>query len=171
MRNPNRRTLLRGVTALTAAGPFAVSNAWAQATPARLQDSVKALVFDVFGTVVDWRNGVAREAQSILAGLASVFYPTTTLTRETIQGSIEGPVSGELPGIEAIYRTLVEQIPAVVFMALLDKGIGEAYVSPPRPDSFAMRSSEGSSPWKTSAEHLALTFPHIRHTNYVGSAN
>ena len=34
------------------------------------------------------------------------------------------------PGIEAIYRSLVEQIPAVVFMALLDKGIGEAYVSP-----------------------------------------
>jgi PAS domain S-box-containing protein len=70
------------------------------------------------------------EAQSILEGLASVFYPTTTLTRETIQGFTEGLISGELPGIEAIYRTLVEQIPAVVFMALLDKGVGEAYVSP-----------------------------------------
>ena len=32
--------------------------------------------------------------------------------------------------IEARYRTLVEQIPAVVFMAFLDKRIGEAYVSP-----------------------------------------
>jgi PAS domain S-box-containing protein len=31
---------------------------------------------------------------------------------------------------EAGYRTLVEQIHAVVFMAYLDKGIGEAYVSP-----------------------------------------
>ena len=29
-----------------------------------------------------------------------------------------------------MYRTLVEQIPAVVFMAYLDRGIGEAYVSP-----------------------------------------
>lgn len=28
---------------------------------------IKALVFDVFGTVVDWRNGVAREAQPFLA--------------------------------------------------------------------------------------------------------
>ena len=28
---------------------------------------VKALVFDVFGTVVDWRNGVARDARSFLA--------------------------------------------------------------------------------------------------------
>jgi PAS domain S-box-containing protein len=32
--------------------------------------------------------------------------------------------------LEARYRALVEQIPAVVFMAYLDKGIGEAYVSP-----------------------------------------
>jgi hypothetical protein len=27
---------------------------------------VEALVFDTFGTVVDWRNGVAREAERIL---------------------------------------------------------------------------------------------------------
>ena len=32
--------------------------------------------------------------------------------------------------MEAKYRALVEQIPAVVFMAYLDKGIGEAYVNP-----------------------------------------
>lgn len=30
-------------------------------------DKVQALVFDVFGTVVDWRNGVAREAEPFLA--------------------------------------------------------------------------------------------------------
>jgi 2-haloacid dehalogenase len=30
-------------------------------------DQVKALVFDVFGTVVDWREGVAREAAPFLA--------------------------------------------------------------------------------------------------------
>ena len=30
-------------------------------------DGVKALVFDVFGTVVDWRSGVAREAAPFLA--------------------------------------------------------------------------------------------------------
>ncbi len=32
--------------------------------------------------------------------------------------------------MEAKYRALVEQIPAVVFMAYLDEGVGEAYVSP-----------------------------------------
>ena len=32
-------------------------------------EQVKALVFDVFGTVVDWREGVAREAAPVLAEL------------------------------------------------------------------------------------------------------
>lgn len=32
---------------------------------------IKALLFDVFGTVVDWRNGVAREARSFLERHAS----------------------------------------------------------------------------------------------------
>src|SRR4029077_21273729 len=36
----------------------------------------------------------------------------------------------QFPNLEARYRALVEQIPAVVFMAYLDRGIGEAYVSP-----------------------------------------
>ena len=31
--------------------------------------NVKALFFDVFGTLVDWRSGVAREARSILQPL------------------------------------------------------------------------------------------------------
>src|ERR1700722_19469869 len=31
--------------------------------------SIKALFFDVFGTLVDWRRGVAREAESILKPL------------------------------------------------------------------------------------------------------
>jgi len=36
----------------------------------------------------------------------------------------------QLPNVEAKYRALVEQLPAVVFMAYLDGGVGEAYVSP-----------------------------------------
>ena len=30
-------------------------------------DGIKALTFDVFGTVVDWRSSVAREAEAVLA--------------------------------------------------------------------------------------------------------
>lgn len=39
-------------------------------------------------------------------------------------------LDSQVPNVEAKYRALVEQLPAVVFMAYLDRGIGEAYVSP-----------------------------------------
>ena len=36
----------------------------------------------------------------------------------------------QLPTVDDRYRTLVEQLPAIVFMAFLDEGTGKAYVSP-----------------------------------------
>jgi PAS domain S-box-containing protein len=59
------------------------------------------------------------EAESALQDLAAVFFRSP-------------PDASELPPPNADdkYRTLVEQLPAVVFMAYLDRGIGEAYVSP-----------------------------------------
>lgn len=71
-------------------------------------------------------------AESILQNLAAAF-PFGDTAREPSSGievvrSI--PPHSDVPEIDARYRTLVEQIPAVVFMAFLDKGIGEAYVSP-----------------------------------------
>src|SRR5436190_23102162 len=67
----NRRTLLKGATAATAGalGSRLMAPSVARAQGAALGNSVKALVFDVFGTVVDWRNGVAREARTILSPL------------------------------------------------------------------------------------------------------
>lgn len=73
------------------------------------------------------------EAESILNGLASVFFPTDSATRQYSTDLIEGKPTTQAEqrlNVEARYQTLVEQIPAVVFMAFLDKGIGEAYVSP-----------------------------------------
>src|SRR5579864_7109911 len=40
------------------------------------------------------------------------------------------PVNLAHPGPDTYYRTLVEQIPAVVFLAQMEGGMGEAYVSP-----------------------------------------
>src|SRR5215467_4597012 len=67
-----RRSLIRRGTALVAAGTLAGSKLFAP-SPVQAQGAarlpmpdVKALVFDTFGTVVDWRNGVAREAERIL---------------------------------------------------------------------------------------------------------
>ncbi len=62
------------------------------------------------------------DAAATLNELARVFFPDHPAPRE-----LSG---GELPHLEARYRTLIEQIPAVVFMATLDAGIGEVYVSP-----------------------------------------
>lgn len=70
------------------------------------------------------------EAQAVLEDLASVFYPGASLSFRSIEEFIPESGNGELPNVDAVYRTLVEQIPAVVFMGLLDKGVGEAYVSP-----------------------------------------
>jgi PAS domain S-box-containing protein len=62
------------------------------------------------------------EAEAILTELASVFF---------LDSAPSGAATDtHSPNVEARYRALVEQIPAVVFMAYLDKGIGEAYVSP-----------------------------------------
>jgi PAS domain S-box-containing protein len=62
------------------------------------------------------------EAESILESLASIF------SHEP--GDAASPTDPLLPNPEAKYRALVEQLPAVVFMAYLDRHIGEAYVSP-----------------------------------------
>jgi PAS domain S-box-containing protein len=75
------------------------------------------------------------EAEATLKNLAGVFFPGDPLLLEVANQFLHNRQNpsvtrAELPDVEARYRTLVEQIPAVVFMAFLDKGIGEAYVSP-----------------------------------------
>src|SRR5580693_4484530 len=76
------------------------------------------------------------EAEQILQGLAGVFSRQhNPATARRVVYPPERPDQArsddaQLPNLEARYRALVEQIPAVVFMAYLDRGIGEAYVSP-----------------------------------------
>jgi len=74
------------------------------------------------------------EAESILVELASVFF----------QDSISKTSASDehAPNTDARYRALVEQIPAVIFMAYLDRGIGEAYVSPQIEKSLGFTQSE-----------------------------
>ena len=72
------------------------------------------------------------QAEEILQELAGVFTQNAGVARRIVYPPEElGPAADpQLPNLEARYRALVEQIPAVVFMAYLDRGIGEAYVSP-----------------------------------------
>src|SRR5215813_4689545 len=73
------------------------------------------------------RNIGLNEAESMLQQLAAAFPLVNTVTVPSLKGVREADT---LPESDARYQTLIEQIPAVVFMAFLDKGIGEAYVSP-----------------------------------------
>jgi 2-haloacid dehalogenase len=111
MKTPDRPSVLRG-TALTAPRR-AGSRASAQATP-RLQDSVKALFFDVFGTVVDWRNGVAREAKTILQplGLSLDWLAFADAWRDQYQPGMDEVRTGKAPFVklDVIHRRMLERI-------------------------------------------------------------
>src|SRR5579862_1813136 len=80
----------------------------------------------------------AEEAQAILARLAETYTgmpdvsDSATAAHHVFQNTVSPPNDEDvpLPNLEARYKALVEQLPAVVFMAYLDRGIGEAYVSP-----------------------------------------
>ena len=69
------------------------------------------------------------DAEGVLQDLAAVFFRATAEQSAPLRTANTSP-SEYLPNSEAKYRALVEQLPAVVFMAYLDRGIGEAYVSP-----------------------------------------
>ncbi len=75
---------------------------------------------DEFGLPLQGLDALDPEtAARILEELANVFSAPDSAAAE-----------GPLPNLEAKYRALLEQLPAVVFMAYLDRGRGEAYVSP-----------------------------------------
>jgi PAS domain S-box-containing protein len=66
-----------------------------------------------------------REAENALAQLASVFFALSPVDKNA-----SALPERQLPSVTETYRILVEQIPAVVFIAFFDNDFGEAYVSP-----------------------------------------
>ena len=84
------------------------------------------------------------EAENTLLDLAAAFPILNSVSELGALSLIEGVRSPRvtLADVDARYRTLVEQIPAVVFMAFLDKGIGEAYVSPQIEDMLGFSQEE-----------------------------
>jgi PAS domain S-box-containing protein len=69
------------------------------------------------------------EAEEVLLELASLFSGLPATPPSDPRQSLP-TAEGQTSSLEAKYRALLEQIPAVVFMAYLDRGISEAYVSP-----------------------------------------
>jgi 2-haloacid dehalogenase len=75
---------------------------------------VKALFFDVFGTLVDWRAGVAREAMSVLEPLGHSldWFSLAEAWREQYQPALEQVRSGRVPysKLDAIHRRMLQNI-------------------------------------------------------------
>ena len=100
---------------------------------------------DVAAGVVDFDRLTPEAAREILVGLSTALFPEglgelVQLTWEPTDAPPSFPLDGtpdasseadaRLRSAELRYRTLIEQIPAVTFMAVLGEGANEIYVSP-----------------------------------------
>jgi 2-haloacid dehalogenase len=114
-----RRRLIRAAAALAAtgalvgSGPFAPRRARAQGAALPMPD-VKALVFDTFGTLVDWRNGVARETERILKPMGHTFdwLAFADAWRDQYQPSMDEIRSGRRPFVklDILHRENLERV-------------------------------------------------------------
>ncbi len=111
-----RRHFVHGAAALTGAalaGPGFFPSSWAAQTAAGA-NGVKALVYDVFGTCVDWRNGVARDAERILKplGYSLDWIGFADAWRALYQPSMEEIRSGKRPFVklDVLHREMLEKI-------------------------------------------------------------
>lgn len=77
-------------------------------------NGVKALFFDVFGTLIDWRTGVAREAQSILKplGYSLEWTAFADAWRDQYQPGMEEVRSGRIPytKLDVLHRQMLQKI-------------------------------------------------------------
>jgi 2-haloacid dehalogenase len=76
--------------------------------------SVKALIFDVFGTVVDWRTSIARESEMVLKpkGHALDWLAFADAWRDEYQPAMEEVRTGKLPfsKLDFLHRRNLERI-------------------------------------------------------------
>jgi PAS domain S-box-containing protein len=101
--------------------------------PIEPRDWMRELALSQSASVGQQFNDV-ESAELALQELADVHHTNQTIASRVLN-ELASASQGSIPGfkslnVEAKYRALVEQIPAVVFMAYLEKGVGEAYVSP-----------------------------------------
>jgi 2-haloacid dehalogenase len=77
-------------------------------------DSVRALFFDVFGTLVDWRSGVAGAAQALLQpqGIVLDWFAFADAWRDQYQPAMQAVRSGEIPytKLDVLHRRTLQKI-------------------------------------------------------------
>jgi 2-haloacid dehalogenase len=109
-----RRTISRRAV-LSAAGSIAVGWGFSDRVNANQNvSSVKALVFDVFGTVVDWRSSVAREVAAVAKrkGLSIDGAKFADAWRAEYAPSMNRVRRGELPWtrLDDLHRTVLNKL-------------------------------------------------------------
>jgi 2-haloacid dehalogenase len=129
-----RRDLLKGAPAIAAAGVLvaratAPAKVLAQPRPGGTVEGVKALVYDVFGTCVDWRNGVARDAERILKplGYNLDWLAFASAWRALYQPSMEEVRSGRQPFVklDVLHRRMLDQIRPKYGLEKLDDKVAD----------------------------------------------
>jgi 2-haloacid dehalogenase len=110
-----RRSLLQSATILAAgaiASSPATQSALGQGVPGNAQYGVKALFFDMFGTVLDWRTGVARSAEAILKprGYSLDWLAFADAWRAQYQPGMEEVRSGRIPytKLDVLHRRMLD---------------------------------------------------------------
>ncbi|HYH40335.1 MAG TPA: HAD family hydrolase, partial [Burkholderiales bacterium] len=77
-------------------------------------DAIKALTFDVFGTVVDWHGSVAREVRALAAakGLRLNAVKFTKAWRAGYRPAMDRVRSGDLPWtkIDVLHRMILDEL-------------------------------------------------------------
>ena len=88
-------------------------------------DGIRALVFDVFGTLVDWRGSIAREARALLAprGITIDGEAFADAWRAQYQPAMEDVRSGRMPfsKLDVLHRRNLEAIASGFGLAGLDE--------------------------------------------------
>ena len=135
MTHITRRRLLKGATTVAAArafGSLAVlepAKVSAQSKPSATAAGVKALVYDVFGTCVDWRTGVARDAERILKplGYKIDWLAFADAWRALYQPSMEEVRSGRQPFVtlDILHRRMLDQIRPTFGLEKLDGKVAD----------------------------------------------
>jgi 2-haloacid dehalogenase len=86
---------------------------------------IRALVFDVFGTLVDWRGSIAREARELLAprGVAIDWLAFADAWRAQYQPAMEEVRSGKIPfsKLDALHRRNLEVVLNEFAVSALDE--------------------------------------------------
>ncbi len=122
-----RSMLLPMAGALSGAGLLMAGSGIAATTQSAGRLGVKALVFDTFGTLVDWRTGVAREAKNILRPLGSNldWLAFADAWRAEYQPGMEEIRSGRLPfsPLDVVHRGMLERVRPKFGLETLDEAV------------------------------------------------